>query len=104
MYAMKIKSIPQWLVMGSSGIILAAILPPSFILLVYPRLKPVTSLASAVTTCAQSPDAQHCDKQNPVKQGCATDAETLSQALINDEQENTIGILQRRFSTKCISW
>lgn len=92
---------------GLSSILLAGILAGGLFLAVLPRMSPRALAASLqqamVATCAQAPTMQHCNNQDPEAQGCATDAQTLSSA---DIQENgiTIGRVERRWSARCQSW
>ena len=100
--SIKIKLLPQWVLMGSCGIILAAILAASFILLVYPHLKPGTSLASGITTCASTNGTQPnlCAQQDPVAQGCTTDAQT-KENIPAYNQDTLMGEVDLRYSPTC---
>src|SRR5437660_4720301 len=76
---------------GFASMLLAIMLAGGLALVVLPQMSPRALAASLqqVTgaTCAQAPTMQHCNNQDPEVQGCATDAQTLSFA---DIQENGI--------------
>lgn len=98
---------PQHILVGLGSILLAVILAGGLFLAVFPQISPralAASLQQATgATCAQAPTMQHCNNQDPEVQGCATDAQTLGSA---DIQENgiTIGRVERRWSARCQSW
>src|SRR5215471_10717137 len=96
-----LKRLPQSTIIGLGGLILAALLSASFAFLVSPHLLPHIALAAGNTTCAQSPDAAHCNNQDPTIQGCTADAQTIASHNILDYSEKFIGKAERRYSPRC---
>src|SRR5258708_3879232 len=61
--------------------------------------------AARATTCLTAPSTstqkhQSCDGQDPIAQGCSTDARTSDRAFITDGKQ-VIGRLELRFSKGC---
>lgn len=54
-------------------------------------------------TCASSPSASTCDQQDPIQQGCSSDAVTVVNESITDNGA-TVGALQVRHSQRCNSY
>ena len=53
--------------------------------------------------CASQPNMQNCTNQDPVAQGCNTDAQTLAFKDILDAQGYLLATIQRRYSPICHS-
>ncbi len=91
-----------------SGILIAIVLAGGLALFVSTRSSSnvfaATVQQAGGATCAQTPDAQHCNNQDPELQGCAADAQTLGQPVAIKENGFTIGSVERRYSAKCQSW
>jgi hypothetical protein len=99
--------VPRQVLIGCIGLLIAVILAGGLALFTLPRLSSralAASLQQAVgATCVQSPTMEHCNTQDPERQGCATDAVTLGHTAII-ENGFTIGSVERRWSAKCQSW
>jgi hypothetical protein len=98
-----LKRLPQSMIFGLGGLLLAALVAASFATLIVPRFMPHTALAAVTQTCAEERTAEHCDKQDPEIQGCAADAITNASAPISANSV-TIGRVERRFSPTCRVW
>ena len=70
-----------------------------------PQLTPAVqkSTQAVGVLCVQSPGSQHCDDQDPVAQGCTSDAQTLGTADLYYGGA-VIGRVDRRYSPACGSY
>lgn len=55
------------------------------------------------TTCASSPSEGNCTGQDPVAQGCQSDAYTVATAYTTDGTGHNTGYVELRYSNKCQS-
>jgi hypothetical protein len=97
------------------GIALATVLPlfitAAFPVLGFSLLSSAHAMAAgktavtgqALSRCASQPSAQTCTNQDPVTQGCETDAQTLAFKDILDAKGNLLATIQRRYSPSCHS-
>jgi hypothetical protein len=102
-----ITRLPRQILVDYSSLLIAVTLAGSFALMALPRFSSNAFAATlqqvAAATCAQAPSPAHCNNQDPERQGCAADAETIDQATIL-ENGIPIGQVERRYSLKCQSW
>jgi hypothetical protein len=105
--ALKKRGTLRPLVLGTGSILLIVLLAGglslAFALHGSPRAFAASLQKAAGTTCAQAPSVEYCTHQDPEMQGCAADAQTVTQADI-EENGFVIGSVERRWSAKCQSW
>ncbi|HEU5381887.1 MAG TPA: hypothetical protein VFV38_41225 [Ktedonobacteraceae bacterium] len=98
---------PRHMVVGLSGILIAAIVAGSFAFFLLPRSSntfAATLQQTAGMTCAQAATMAHCNNQDLELQGCAEGAVTLVPSADIKENGVTIGSVERRWSARCQSW
>ena len=83
------------------GLLIISILTGTIVMVGH--LRPFHASAATTITCAQTPNQQNCDGQDPIAQGCVADAQIAADLPITFI-DATVGEVQLRFSPACQSY
>src|SRR5262249_6210291 len=104
----KVSHIPSGVLVGLGAILMALLLAMSLALFTASRSTSTAFAAmlqrATATTCVQAPTMEHCNNQDPQRQGCAADAQTIGLPAVIKENGVPIGSVERRYSAQCHSW
>lgn len=85
------------------SLFLVAIFAATVVLVFLSQQSSSAFAATRKPTCAQMPTAAACNLQDPEREGCAADAQTMNQEDILSAGVS-IGSVQRRYSPTCHAW